>query len=80
MLKMSTICKADLILFSVQVLIIFVVIFTSLINLTFKYGNQQLWTVLLTSSLGYLLPNPKIRIDRNLLFKTIKEAVNGDMP
>ena len=55
-------CKADLILFTVQVVIIFVVVCTSLMNLTLGYGNQNLWTVVLTSSLGYVMPNPKIKI------------------
>jgi len=31
-------------------------------NLTLGYGNQNLWTVVLTSSLGYVMPNPKIKI------------------
>jgi len=56
------VCKADLILFTVQVVIIFVVVCTSLMNLTLGYGNQNLWTVVLTSSLGYVMPNPKIKI------------------
>ena len=75
---MSKVCKADLILFSVQVAIIFIVICASLINLTFRWGNQQLWTVILTSTLGYLLPNPKLRIDEKLL-KSIKESENLGM-
>ena len=75
---MSKVCKADLILFSVQVAIIFIVICSSLINLTFRWGNQQLWTVILTSTLGYLLPNPKLRIDEKLL-KSIKESENLPM-
>lgn len=53
--------RPDIILFSVQVLIVFIVVCTSLINLTFNYGNQNLWTVVLTGSLGYVMPNPKIK-------------------
>jgi len=64
--EINNVCKADLILFSVQVALIFVVVCTSLINLTFGYGNQNLWTVVLTSSLGYVMPNPKIKIDEVL--------------
>ena len=59
----NNVCKADLILFIVQVAIIFIVVCTSLKNLTLGYGNQNLWTVVLTSSLGYVMPNPKIKID-----------------
>jgi hypothetical protein len=63
MKEINCVCKADLILFSVQVALIFIVVCTSLINLTLGYGNQNLWTVVLTSSLGYVMPNPKIKID-----------------
>lgn len=56
-------CKADLILFTVQIAIIFIVVCTSLFNLTVGYGNQNLWTVVLTSLLGYIMPNPKINIE-----------------
>ena len=55
--------KAELILFGVQVSVIFIVICTSLINLTLDNGNKNLWTVILTSSLGYILPNPRIKIE-----------------
>lgn len=73
MAELKDVCKADLILFTVQVVIIFVVVCTSLINLTLGYGNQNLWTVILTSSLGYVMPNPKIKIDEVLKEqKTIK--------
>jgi len=61
-MEIKNVCKADLILFTVQVVIIFVVVCTSLMNLTLGYGNQNLWTVVLTSSLGYVMPNPKIKI------------------
>jgi uncharacterized membrane protein len=61
--EINSVCKADLILFSVQVALIFVIVCTSLINLTLGYANQNLWTVVLTSSLGYVMPNPKVKID-----------------
>jgi hypothetical protein len=68
-----SICKADLILFVVQVSIIFMVTLFSLINLTYQWGNQNLWTVVLTSSLGYIMPNPKIKISDGNIEKTIKD-------
>ncbi|MDI9312898.1 MAG: hypothetical protein QM535_21995 [Limnohabitans sp.] len=54
--------KPDVILFIVQVSLVFVVVICSLINLTFEWGNVNLWTVLLTSLLGYIMPNPKIKL------------------
>ncbi|MDI9313016.1 MAG: hypothetical protein QM535_22590 [Limnohabitans sp.] len=54
--------KPDVILFIVQVSLVFIVVLCSLINLTFEWGNVNLWTLLLTSLLGYIMPNPKIKI------------------
>jgi hypothetical protein len=59
--NIRNVCKADLILFCVQVSLIFMVTSVSLLNLTYEWGNQNLWTVVLTSSLGYIMPNPKIK-------------------
>jgi len=49
-------------LFFCQVLAIFVVICVSLLNLSLQWGNQQLWTVMLTSCLGYIMPNPRLKL------------------
>lgn len=44
-----------------QVLVLFTVILTSIYNLTAGAGaNSNLWTSLLCSCLGYLLPNPTL--------------------
>jgi hypothetical protein len=52
----------DVVLFTFQIALIFVVACVSLLNLTNQWGNQNLWTVILTGSLGYIMPNPKLKI------------------
>jgi hypothetical protein len=49
------------IVFFAQIVIVYIVIITSLFNLTFRNGDNQLWTALLSSSIGYILPAPKLR-------------------
>ncbi len=44
-----------------QIVLIYVVVITSLANLSFEHGDIKLWITLLCSSLGYLLPNPKVK-------------------
>jgi hypothetical protein len=44
-----------------QVLILYTVIVVSIYNLTVESENSTLWTALLSSCLGYLLPNPTIK-------------------
>ena len=71
--------KAEIILFAVQVSVIFIVICTSLANLMFENGNKNLWTVILTSSLGYILPNPKITLE-SIDKKAIKDnTINQEL-
>ena len=48
------------IVFFCQTFIIYVVVVTSLVNLTLKNGPINLWIALLGSCLGYLLPHPSI--------------------
>lgn len=56
-----TIKSYDLILFSAQIFIIVIVTIASIINLSLGSGNQNLWTVLLTSCMGIVMPNPKLK-------------------
>ena len=57
-----------------QIVIVFVVIFAAIINLTlFPEGRQELWITLLSSSIGYLLPSPTIKKPSN---KTLFELTS----
>lgn len=47
--------------FVTQTLILYIVIITSLVNLTVGNEPNTLWTALLSSCLGYMLPNPNIK-------------------
>ena len=54
-------CPKEEIVFLCQVIILYTVIVVSIYNLTVGHGDSTLWTVLLSSSLGYLLPNPSLK-------------------
>jgi hypothetical protein len=47
--------------FLVQIILIYIVIITCIINLSIKNGDSNLWTALLSSCLGYILPAPSIK-------------------
>ncbi|MCP3667609.1 MAG: hypothetical protein GY696_34805 [Gammaproteobacteria bacterium] len=42
-----------------QVLLLYIVIIASIVNLSLCNGNDKVWLGLLTSSIGLLLPNPR---------------------
>ena len=47
-----------------QVVVIYIVIITCIVNLSIGNGDSNLWTALLSSCLGYMLPNPSIKDKR----------------
>ena len=51
----------SLTVFLSQTIIAYVVITVALINLSIGNHQETLWTALLSSCLGYLLPSPKIK-------------------
>jgi len=52
--------KTEIVFFS-QVIILYIVIITCIVNLSRGSPDSNLWTALLSSSLGYLLPNPSMK-------------------
>ena len=48
------------IVFFCQTFIIYIVVVTSLVNITLQNGPLNLWIALLGSGLGYLLPHPSL--------------------
>lgn len=52
--------KAEIVYFT-QILILYTVIVVSIYNLSAEKGDSNLWTALLSSSLGYILPNPTLK-------------------
>jgi hypothetical protein len=53
------------IIFFAQIIIIYLVIGVSLINLSIDNGDSNLWAALLCSSFGLLLPAPSIKPPKN---------------
>ena len=54
-------CPKEEIVFLCQVIILYTVIVVSIYNLTVAHDDSTVWTALLSSSLGYLLPNPSLK-------------------
>lgn len=49
------------VVFFSQVIILYIIIITCLVNITVESKNFNLWSTLLASSIGYLLPCPKLK-------------------
>ena len=55
--------KAEGVFFT-QIILIYIVVVACIVNLSVGNGNSNLWTALLSSCLGYLLPNPSMKEGR----------------
>ena len=55
--------KSEAVFFS-QTIVIYIVILTCIVNLSCDNGSSSLWTALLSSSIGYILPNPSLKTHR----------------
>ena len=49
------------VVFGCQMVMIFTVVAASVYNLSVGDGRTELWTALLSSCLGYILPNPRLK-------------------
>ena len=64
--------KQSQVVYFSQIIILYIIIITCIINLSINNGNSNLWTALLSSSIGYILPSPKIKNN-----KKIEESISS---
>ena len=57
--------KAEIV-YICQISIVYVIIITSILNLSLNNGNPELWISLLCSAIGYALPSPTLHHGRTL--------------
>lgn len=59
-------CREDIptqqIIFFTQVILIYVVVITCIVNLAYGNEPRELWISLLGSSIGYILPTPTLAL------------------
>lgn len=65
--------KQEVVYFS-QIVILYIVIVIGLINITTQNGDSNIWTPIISGSIGYLLPNPSIKKE-TIILKQKKKAL-----
>jgi len=60
----GTVLERGQVVYFSQILLIYIIIITCIINLSLANGDSNLWTALLSSCIGYILPSPKIKISK----------------
>ena len=57
---MDKICLKSIIVYITQMLVILGVVIASIVNLSRQQENKEMWISLLCSTIGYVLPAPKL--------------------
>jgi len=52
------------VVFYFQVVLIYIVVIVSIVNLSLNKDEGKLWTALLSSALGYILPSPSLKKEK----------------
>lgn len=47
--------------FFAQILVVYIIIITSLVQISLRSPDKELWLILLSSSIGYILPSPGLK-------------------
>jgi FtsH-binding integral membrane protein len=55
--------KSEIVYFC-QMTVVYIIIITSIVNLSMKNGSSELWISLLSSAIGYVLPNPSLKTEK----------------
>ena len=48
-------------LFFAQIIVVYMIIVTSLVQISLRSPDKELWLILLSSSIGYILPSPGLK-------------------
>lgn len=55
--------KSEIVYFC-QMSVVYIIIITSIVNLSLQNGSTELWMSLLSSAIGNALPNPSLKPDK----------------
>ena len=61
------------VVFISQVIIVYIVVIVSIINLSLEVNDKNIWIILLSSCLGYLLPNPTPKHEQRFLHQPTEQ-------
>ena len=68
---------SKVIIYACQIIAIFIVIVACVVNLSLGNDKAELWSSLLSGSLGYLLPAPKLRKNESFLSYAPEQQLQG---
>ena len=57
----SKLPKSEIVYFCPMIMV-YVIIVTSIVNLSLQNGKNELWITLLSSTIGYALPSPTLKV------------------
>ena len=62
---LGTVLPRSEIVYFCQMLLVYIIVVTSIVNLSMNNGITELWISLLSSAIGYALPSPSLNKQQN---------------
>lgn len=56
--------------FFAQIIVVYMIIITSLVQISLRTPDKELWLILLSSSIGYILPSPGLKFRKQTFSET----------
>lgn len=72
----SKIAKNPLTFFS-QIIVVYMIIITSLVQISLRGPDKELWLILLSSSIGYILPSPGLKFRKQSSLSSSSDEVDS---
>ena len=54
-------------IFLAQIIVVYIIIITSLVQISLRSPDKELWLIVLSSSIGYILPSPSLKFKKQFL-------------
>ena len=72
----SKMCPKSVVLFVVQMVLICIIVVAAIVNISMYDKNKEMWISLMSSSLGYVLPSPRLKRSKVKQIELSESVIN----
>ena len=65
--------------FFTQIIVVYMIIITSLVHISLRSPDKELWLILLSSSIGYILPSPGLKFRKQQSLSSSSDELSKEV-
>ena len=65
--------------FFTQIIVVYMIIITSLVHISLRSPDKELWLILLSSSIGYILPSPGLKFRKQQFLSSSSDELSKEV-